>query len=376
MSEQAYDSILILSFGGPESEEEVIPFLENVLRGKNVPRQRMLEVAEHYYHFGGRSPINRQNRELVAALQDLLKRSGPDLPLYWGNRNWHPLLADTLRKMRDEGRRRALAFATSAFSSYSGCRQYREDIARAQAEVAGAPRIDKLRIFYNHPRFIGAMRERVGEAFACIPAERRESARLLYTAHSVPIAMARGSRYVEQLEEACRLVSEGVRMGLRPTNSDDDPVTDDCSKPGRDRKGADSGLFRGVNRREWKLVYQSRSGAPGQPWLEPDILDALRDVAAAGESRDVVIAPIGFLSDHMEVLYDLDTEARARAGELDLNMVRAGTPGVHPMVVEMIRELILERVSGAEPRALGRFGAEPEECPEDCCPALGRGTLR
>jgi ferrochelatase len=309
----------------------VLPFLENVLRGRNVPRERMLEVAEHYYHFGGRSPINEQNRQLVEALQDELKRNGPDLPVYWGNRNWHPLLADTLRQMRDEGRRRTLALATSAFSSYSGCRQYREDILRARAQVEGAPAIDKLRVFYNHPGFIEAMTDRVDEALKQLP-----GAHLLYTAHSVPLVMARGSDYVEQLHEACLLVSE--RAG----------------------------------RAEWRLVYQSRSGPPGQPWLEPDISDALREIAASDSSRDIVIAPIGFLSDHMEVLYDLDTEARELCGELVLNMVRAGTVGVHPKIIAMIRELILERTEGASRRAVGRFPAEPDECAADCCPAPAR----
>jgi ferrochelatase len=328
MPDTQYDSVLVLSFGGPENESEVIPFLENVLRGKHVPRERMLEVAEHYYHFGGRSPINDQNRQLVAALQDELKRHGPDLPVYWGNRNWHPLVADTLRQMRDEGRRRAVVFATSAFSSYSGCRQYREDLARACAEVTGAPSLDKLRIFYNHPGFIEAMADRVRDALA-----QFDSAHLLYTAHSVPLAMAAGSDYVRQLNEACRLVSESL------------------------------------NRSDWKLAYQSRSGPPGQPWLEPDIGEALRAIARDGSSRDVVIAPIGFLSDHMEVLYDLDTEARALSSELGLRMVRAGTVGVHPKIMSMIRELILERMNQTKRRAVGRFGPEPDECAETCCPA-------
>jgi ferrochelatase len=331
MPEEPYDSVLVLSFGGPESDSEVIPFLENVLRGKNVPRERMLEVAEHYYHFGGRSPINDQNRQLVAALRDELKRNGPELPVYWGNRNWHPLVSDTLRQMRDEGRRRAVAFATSAFSSYSGCRQYREDLVRAYAEVPGAPSIDKLRIFYNHPGFIEAMADRVRDGLAQL-----ENALLLYTAHSVPVSMAAGSDYVRQLNEACRLVSESL------------------------------------NRPDWKLVYQSRSGPPSQPWLEPDIGEALRAIAADSSSRDVAIAPIGFLSDHMEVLYDLDTEVRALCAELGLRMVRAGTVGMHPKLVSMIRELILERISQADRRAIGRFGPEPGECAETCCPAPDR----
>ena len=246
MPEPPYDSVLVLSFGGPETDADVIPFLDNVLRGRGVPRERMLEVAEHYYHFGGRSPINDQNRELIAALEKELRAYGPDLPVYWGNRNWHPFLADTVRRMRDDGRRRAVVFATSAFSSYSGCRQYREDLARASAAVENAPQLDKLRVFYNHPRFIFAMADRVRAAFDRLPADRRAGAHLLYTAHSIPLAMARGSDYMRQLEEASRLVSEQI------------------GRPG------------------WRLVYQSRSGPPGQPWLEPDIAEALWLIAAEG----------------------------------------------------------------------------------------------
>jgi ferrochelatase len=327
-----YDSVLILSFGGPETDADVIPFLENVLRGKNVPRERLLEVAQHYYHFGGKSPINDQNRALMAALREELKRKGPDLPVYWGNRNWHPFLADTLRLMRNQGRRRALAFATSAFSSYSACRQYLEDIGRARAEVGAAPEVDKLRIFYNHPGFIDAMAERMQFALGPLP-----NAQVLFTAHSIPLAMSRGSDYVQQLNEACRLVSE--KLG----------------------------------RTEWKLVYQSRSGAPGQPWLEPDIGDALREIGSGGE---VVIAPIGFLSDHMEVLYDLDTEARAVCEELGIKMVRAGTVGVHPKIIGMIRELILERMGKGERRAVGQFGPAPDDCRMDCCPPPMRPGAR
>lgn len=327
-----YDSVVVLSFGGPDRDSDVLPFLENVLRGRNVPRERLLEVAEHYYHFGGKSPINDHNRSLIAALREELNRHGPDLPVYWGNRNWHPFLADTLRQMRDDGRRRGLVFATSAFSSYSACRQYREDIERARAEVDGAPQLDKLRLFYNHPGFIEAMTERVQTALTEIP-----DAHLLYTAHSIPLSMSRGSDYVQQLTEACRLVSE-------------------C-----------------IGQPDWKLVYQSRSGAPGQPWLEPDIGDALREIASsASATRNVVIAPIGFLSDHMEVLYDLDTEARELSEQLGLKMVRAGTVGVHPKIVAMIRELILERMERGERRALGRYGPAPDDCRLDCCPPPAR----
>jgi ferrochelatase len=331
------DAILLVSFGGPERPEEVLPFLENVLRGRNVPRERMLAVAEHYYHFGGRSPINDQNRALITALREVLATQGPDLPVYWGNRNWHPLLADTLRQMTADGVRRAFAFVTSAYSSYSGCRQYLEDLAKAREAVGpGAPEVLKLRVFYNHPGFIEPMAERVRAALDRIPAERRAGASLAFTAHSVPVGMAETSQYVQQVEEACRLVAE--RVGGRP----------------------------------YALVYQSRSGAPGQPWLGPDVLEYLRELAAAGGSRDVVLAPIGFISDHMEVVYDLDTEARQVSDALGLHMVRAETVGADPRFAGMIRELVLERIEGAPRRALGEIGAGPDVCAEGCCPRPGR----
>ena len=334
MSEEAprYDALLVVSFGGPESPSDVVPFLENVLRGKNVPRRRLLDVAEHYYELGGRSPINDQNRALIAALERELAKRGPALPIYWGNRNWHPLLADTLGKMARDGVRRALAFVTSAFSSYSGCRQYRENIERARDEAGPeAPEVHKLRVFYNHPGFIGPMVERVEDAFALLDARRKKTAELIFTAHSVPLAMAETSRYVEQLEEACRLVAESV------------------------------------GREAWTLVYQSRSGPPEQAWLEPDINDHLAALKRRG-AQDVVVAPIGFISDHMEVLYDLDTEAKRTADELGLRMVRAETAGTHPAFIAMIRELIEERQGRAEPRALGRLGPSHDVCPPGCCP--------
>ncbi len=334
VGEHNYDAVLILSFGGPEKREDVIPFLENVLRGRNVPRERMLEVAEHYYHFGGKSPINDQNRALIAGLETELAREGLRLPVYWGNRNWHPYLADTLRQMRADGIQRALAFVTSIFSSYSGCRQYLEDIERARSEAGvGAPQIEKLRSFYNHPLFIEAQADRVREALDRIPANNDADARIVYTAHSVPLSMAQTSDYQKQLNESCRLVSES--LGL-------------------------SG---------WQLVYQSRSGPPGQPWLEPDIGDTLR---ALEPGDPVVVVPIGFISDHMEVLYDLDTEARANADERRLRMVRAATVGVHPKFLSMIGELILEKMGRCEPRAVGKYGPSQDICRADCCPAPAR----
>jgi ferrochelatase len=334
-----YDAILIISFGGPERPDDVMPFLENVLRGKNVPRERMLEVAEHYYRFGGKSPINDQNRQLIAALEAELSAHGPRLPIYWGNRNWHPLLADTLRQMKSDGVSRALAFVTSAYSSYSSCRQYREDIAHAQEEagegppIGDAPIIDKIRAFHNHPGFVEAVTDRVRQALEAIPQVRRESAHLVYTAHSIPLSMAQTCDYEKQLQETGRLVADAV------------------------------------GHKAWRLVYQSRSGPPSQPWLEPDILDCLRELKMHGGSSDVVIAPIGFVSDHLEILFDLDTQARELCQELGLNMVRAQTAGTHPRFISMIRELIRERIDENQPRlVLGSLSPRPNFCPSDCCP--------
>jgi ferrochelatase len=329
---QPYDALLIVSFGGPEGMDEVMPFLENVLRGRNVPPARMRAVAHHYELFGGVSPINSQNRTLITALEKELERNGPRLPVYWGNRNWHPLLAETLQQMADDGIKSALAFFTSAYSSYSGCRQYREEIMRAQAEVGSrAPQVEKLRAFYNHPGFIEPNVENVRAALNQIPEERRERAQIAFTAHSIPLSMAAGCDYEAQLLETCRLIIEGVRH------------------------------------ENWRLVFQSRSGSPTQPWLEPDICDYLVELKEAG-AETVVIAPVGFISDHMEVIYDLDTEARSLCEKTGLNMIRASTVGAHPLFVKMIRELILERTVPDYPKRFsGTRGAGHDVCPADCC---------
>jgi len=314
-----YDAVLVLSFGGPEQPADVMPFLENVLRGRNVPRARMEEVAEHYHHFGGKSPINDQCRALIAALRPELDAHGLNLPIYWGNRNWHPMLADTMRQMVKDGIQRALVFITSAYSSYSACRQYQEDIERARMSIGiGAPIFEKLRHFNSHPGFITPNVEALQAALAKAP-----GAAVLFTAHSIPMEMARTSKYVEQLENAARLIAAGAG---------------------------------GIKHR---LVYQSRSGPPQQPWLEPDILKAIDEVKAAG-STSVVVAPIGFISDHMEVLYDLDYEAAGRARSLGLGFVRAATAGTHPRFIAMIRELIEERIAGVP---------DADPCRQDCCPA-------
>ena len=334
-SPAVYDAIVVVSFGGPEGPDDVIPFLENVLRGRNVPRERMLEVAEHYYHFGGKSPINAQNRALMSALEAELKQNGPKLPVYWGNRNWDPLLTDTLRQMAQDGVKRALAFVTSAYSSYSSCRQYLDNIARARQDIGPkAPVVDKLRAFYNHPGFTGPVAENARAALAALNGDTPgESVELLFTAHSIPTSMAANCRYVEQLEEASRLVAG--QLGFTT----------------------------------WKLVYQSRSGPPSQPWLEPDIRDCLRSVHDSGHASKVLVVPIGFVSDHLEVLYDLDTEAKELCDQLGLGMARSATVGNKPAFVGMIRELIVERIEeNANRLALGSLGPSHDQCPAECCP--------
>lgn len=330
---EKYDALLLVSFGGPESQDDVIPFLENVLRGKNVPRERMLEVAEHYRHFGGVSPINQQNRDLIAALKADFAANGLDLPIYWGNRNWTPYLPDALREMQTAGVKRAIAFFTSAFSSYSGCRQYRENIQVAQAEVGeGAPAIDKLRTFYNHPGFIEPMIEATQKSLSSFPAESRKQATLLFSAHSIPNSMAENCNYEKQLQEASRLVAAGV--------------------------GTEN----------WQTVFQSRSGPPTQPWLEPDVCQVIEQLAAEKPGAPVVVVPIGFVSDHMEVMFDLDEEAKNKADDLGVPFARAATVGTHPRFVQMIRELVLERMNPAEGKlSLGTLGPSHDVCPVDCC---------
>ena len=315
-----YDALLVVSFGGPEGMDDVIPFLENVLRGRNVPRERMFQVAHHYEMFGGVSPINQQNRELIAALGRELESNGPSLPIYWGNRNWHPLLPDTLRKMASDGVRNALAFVTSAYSSYSSCRQYLQNIADAQAQVGPtAPRVEKLRVFYNHPLFIQANVDHIRDAWAQV--NDPESAHLAFTAHSIPESMAANCDYAMQLKQTATLIAEALNI------------------------------------KKWELVYQSRSGSPSQPWLGPDICDHLKTLREAGV-KEVVVAPIGFVSDHMEVVYDLDVETRRVAEQIGMNLARARTAGTHPAFVRMIRELMLERLNDVVPKNI---------CAPDCC---------
>lgn len=330
---QPFDALLVVSFGAPEHPNDVLPFLQRVVAGKDVPQERLAEVAKRYHRFGGVSPLGGQIRALLAELVAELNRHGPPLAVYWGNRNWYPLLEDTVRQMAEQGVRRALALATSAFGSYPGCRQYRDDIQRAcQAVGDGAPHIEKLRLFYNHPGYIAAVADRVERALAELPAQARQSAQIVYTAHSIPESLAIRSPYRQQLMEACRLVSERLE------------------------------------RSDWQLVYQSRSGRPTQPWLGPDIGEYLRQVAQQGTPA-LVVAPIGFFCEHMETAYDLDVEAAELCDRLGLTMVRAATPGSHPQIIRMIRQLVLERTEPqAERLALGNLGPSPDVCPDDCCP--------
>ncbi|HEV3040833.1 MAG TPA: ferrochelatase [Candidatus Angelobacter sp.] len=318
----SFDALLVVSFGGPEKHEDVLPFLDNVLRGRNVPRERMLEVAEHYYHFDGHSPINKQNLDLIAALGREFQAHKLNLRVYWGNRNWHPFVSDTLKQMHADGVRRAAALATSAFGSYSGCRQYRENIAQGlQSTGVDDMVVEKLPNFYDRPEFLEVMTERVRDALAKLP----DAQQVVFTAHSVPVSMAQNSPYVRQLETASEHVAAACGM------------------------------------RHWALVFQSRSGPPTQRWLEPDINDHLRMQHGAGVQR-VIVCPIGFMSDHMEVLYDLDTQLREMCEAMGMKMVRAGTAGSHPKIVSMIRDLVIN----SETTPVNAY------CEPGCCPTPQR----
>jgi protoporphyrin/coproporphyrin ferrochelatase len=335
-----YDAFLLVSFGGPEGPADVLPFLRNVTAGRAVPEERLAQVAEHYYLFGGVSPINQQCRDLAAAIEKDFAAAGIGLPVYWGNRNWQPYLADTLARMAADGVRRALAFVTSAYSSFSSCRQYLGDIEQARAAAGpGAPEVDKIRQFYNHPGFIEPHAAAVAQAASTLGGQPFD---LVFTAHSIPAAMSAasgpaGGAYPAQLAEAARLVA--AELGYE---------------------------------RPWRLAYSSRSGPPAQPWLEPDVNDCLAELAAGG-SKAVVVSPIGFVSDHMEVKFDLDVEAAQTAAEHGLAFARAASPGTEPRFVSMISELVRERTDGITPVSLGQLGPGHDACPAGCC---GLGQAR
>jgi protoporphyrin/coproporphyrin ferrochelatase len=343
------DAVLLLSFGGPEGPEDVRPFLENVTRGRGVPPQRLDEVAEHYLHFGGVSPINRCNRALIVAIERALATAGLKLPVYFGNRNWHPMVEDTVATMAADGIRCAAVFATSAWAGYSGCRQYHEDIARARQAVGpGAPELVKLRQFFDHPLFVAAC----ADALRAAREQAGSGAQVIFTAHSVPVAADAaaglaaqgGHRYSRQVIEAARLVAEAAGVP------------------------------------SYDVVWQSRSGSPQVRWLGPDVIDHLDALHARGV-RSVVVAPIGFVSDHVEVLWDLDHEARQRAAELGMSFIRAATPGTDPRFAEMVVELVAEQVHNAPARRCSQVaaagqGANGDPCTPDCCKPASQAGAR
>lgn len=341
-----FDALLVLSFGGPQGPGDVMPFLRNVTAGRGIPDERLAAVAEHYLHYGGVSPITAQNEALVAAIAKEFAQRGIELPVYFGNRNWHPYLTDTARTMHADGVRRALVLVTSSTASYSGCRQYREDLARATGELGGqCPEFVKLRHYFDHPGFIEANADGVRAALAGLagPAgPAPASVRLVFTAHSIPDSMndasgPSGGLYLAQQRATARLVAEAVRG------------------PGAD----------------FDLVWQSRSGPPSVPWLAPDINDHLADLAARGVVA-VVVSPTGFVSDHMEVVWDLDNEARDTAATLGLLFARAATAGTHPRFVAGLVDLVEEQLSGRAPEFCSELGLCGIDCPAGCCPAPSR----
>ncbi|GAA3651168.1 ferrochelatase [Nocardioides ginsengisoli] len=334
-----YDALLLVSFGGPEKPEDVVPFLENVTRGRGIPRERLEVVGEHYFLFGGRSPINDQNQALIAAVEQELAAHDIDLPIYWGNRNWAPYLADTVEQMAADGVRRALCLVTSAYSSWSSCRQYLDNLEAAVAAVPEgltAPRLDKIRAYYDHPGFVAANVDGVLTALADLPDDVRDGARLVFVTHSIPTTMAdasgpTGGAYVAQHLEVAGIVADQVAAATGVT-------------------------------RAHELVYCSRSGSPHTPWLEPDVNDRLEELAGEGVAA-VVLIPVGFVSDHMEVVYDLDTEALATAERLGIPARRAASAGTHPAFVAGVRELILERAAAERAGTPGPC----DSCPAGCC---------
>lgn len=358
---QHYDAVLLAGFGGPEGQEDVIPFLRNVTRGRGIPDERLEAVAQHYRHFGGVSPINAQNRALKAALEAELASRGLQLPVYWGNRNWAPYLPEAVQQAVDDGHTRLLAFATSAYSSYSSCRQYREDLARAleETELAGTVTIDKIRQFFDHPGFVDSYVESIVDSLLGFLEDGTDSARVrvLFTTHSIPLEDAKrsgprdrdfapGGAYEAQHLAVAAAVMQRVAAG--------------------DERLAAV---------EWELVYQSRSGPASQPWLEPDICDRI-ELLPSESVEAIVISPIGFVSDHMEVLWDLDTEALEAAAEAGVRAVRSATPGVNASFVAGIVDLVQERIEGTRPSdrpAATPMGPWFDVCRPGCCENVRAG---
>ena len=330
-----FDSLLLLSFGGPENSDDVMPFLRNVTAGRGVPDERLAVVAEQYELFGGKSPINELNQQLLCALNEELASRGHEMATFWGNRNWHPFVTDTIVDLKSLGHTSTVCLVTSAFSSYSGCRQYHEDLDRARNEVPGAPNIERVRVYWDHPDFLGTAAE--------LLAESRDAAGLssetpvLHSAHSLPLSMAANCDYQQQLNEAAAIVNELAGM-----------------------------------RGPYEVVFQSRSGPPSVPWLTPDIDQRIHELAEQG-TQELLVHPLGFVADHMEVLFDLDTQSAAAAKEAGVKMVRTPTVGTHPRFVSMLVDLV-EEAAGlrADRPSLSKSGPRPDKCNSQCCPAPTR----
>ena len=336
-----FDALLLLSFGGPEGPEQVMPFLENVTRGRGIPRERLESVAEHYLHFGGVSPINGINRALIAEIEAELARRGRRIPVYFGNRNWEPYVEDTVTQMRDSGIERAAVFTTSAWGGYSGCTQYQEDIARGRAAAgAGAPELVKLRQYFDHPLLVEMFADAIRDAAATLPAELRDEARLVFTAHSIPLRAADRcgpDLYERQVGYSCRLIA------------------------------AAAGYL------DYDHVWQSRSGPPQVPWLEPDVGDHLEALQRAG-TRAVIVCPVGFVADHIEVVWDLDNELAEQAAQAGIAFARASTPNAQTRFAQLAVDLLDEvrmdapaaRVTGPQPVPGYGCSVNGAVCTPDC----------
>jgi ferrochelatase len=362
-----YDAILLASFGGPEGQDDVIPFLRNVTRGRGIPEERLEAVATHYRAFGGVSPINDQNRELKAALEAELARRGIDLPVLWGNRNWTPYLSDALVEAKERGFRKLIAIGTSAYSSYSSCRQYREDYAQALADTGleGTIEIDKVRQFFDHPGFVEPFIEGVRDAIATVSAAgiAPEQTHVLFSTHSIPSSDAAKSGPPERgFGAGGAYAAQHLAVA--------EVVMDAATQPTASARPKDPAVpVGGSASPAWDLVYQSRSGPPSMPWLEPDVNDRIEQLAASG-IKAVIIVPLGFVSDHMEVKWDLDTEAMATAEKHGILALRVPTPGVHAAYVSGLVDLVLERRDGTpvEDRpALTDLGPWYDVCRAGCC---------
>lgn len=354
-----YDAILLTSFGGPEGPDEVMPYLERVTAGRGVPYERLVEVSHHYMALGGVSPINEQNRALLAKLREHFPTRGINQPIYFGNRNSEPFFADVVKQMYDDGHRRVLAWVTSAYSSYSGCRQYRENLHQALADndLLGKMVIDKVRHYFDHPGFVTPVADDLSRALGVLDAEgiSMADAKIMFATHSIPNAMGESSGPPARREE---FEQPGGTYAAQHMAAAQEIVSH-------------VEVQRGGEAPAWELVYQSRSGSPAIPWLEPDVNDAIREASKAG-IKAVIVVPSGFVSDHVEVIWDLDNEASETAEEVGLHFQRVATTGTHEAFVDGIADLVLERINNDEAKALSGLGPWPSFCAVGCCPNLRR----